>query len=327
MSKSIKIILGSLITLLIIISGYFITDYLLFDGVKSKPISESGFKGHYFSKKNLSNQTTILIIGGGIWGEFWGQEFAKRNYVALSIPYYGLEGLPDLMEEIPLEYFKNAIEWVKRQSEVDDKKIIVMGASRNAELALVIASHFPNDISGVIAYSPSSVSWSNTVMPFNSENIKPSWTYNNKPVPYISMPKLIGKQASVLETLTYWNKGLDLDKNLNKASIQVEKINGPILLFSGLSDEVWPAAQMSNFIEKRARNNSFKFKVDNIKYENAGHLISGNPNYPPKIRQGNMIIDGKQYQFNFGGTEEGDVKAQKDAFKRVFKYLNQFNDD
>ena len=295
------------------IAGYFYIDSILFDGVKPKSINDNGFKSTYFSKDDIENQPAIVLIGGGNWGDYWGQEFAKANYAGLSLPYYGQEGLPELMEEIPLEYFKRAIGWLKEQPEVNPDKIIVMGASRNAELALLIASYYPETVHGVIAYSPSSVSWSNTVLPFNSDSIKPSWNFRNRPVPFIPMAKLKGGESDTIETLTYWTEALLDSTAVFKASIQVENISGPILLFSGLDDEVWPSAMMSDMIENRIKNSHFNFEVENIQYENAGHLISGNPNNPSSIRNGKMMIDGKSYDFDFGGTEDGDMAAQKDA--------------
>jgi pimeloyl-ACP methyl ester carboxylesterase len=145
-----------LIALLVI--GYFVADAILFTGIKPKPIHEAGFIANYYAKENTKSKTAVILIGGGPWGDYWGQEFAKSNYVGLSLPYYREEGLPQLMEEIPLEYFKKAVLWLKKQPEVNPDKIIVMGASRNAELALLIASFFPNNIHGAIAFNPSSVS-------------------------------------------------------------------------------------------------------------------------------------------------------------------------
>ena len=246
--------------------------------------------------------------------------------MSLSLPYHREEGLPALPEEIPLEYFEKAFHWLKNQPQVNPNKIIVMGASRNAELALVIASYYPELVDGVIAYSPSSVSWSNTVLPFNSDFMKPSWTFENKPIPYIPMDKLQGGNQEMIETLNYWNQGLTDTVAVKKASIQVEKINGPILLFSGLDDNVWPSAMMSDQIEARLKNSSFKYEIQNIQYKNAGHLISGNPNYAPSNRQGEMWIDGTSYRFNYGGTTTGDQAAQKDATKRVLQFLSMLKE-
>ncbi len=41
------------------------------------------------------------------------------------------------------------------------------------------------------------------------------------------------------------------------------------------------------------------------------------------MRQGKMKIEGKSYDFNFGGTESGDMAAQKDVAQRVFKFLSK----
>lgn len=323
MNKKLKIITGGAAIVVLSIIGYLYLDHLLFDGVQPTYVNERGFKATLFANNDTENRPAIVLIGGGNWGDYWGQEFAKSNYVGLSLPYYRAEGLPQLMEEIPLEYFEKAVLWLMEQPEVNPNKIILMGASRNAELALLVASYFPKYFHGVIAYSPSSVSWSNTVIPFNSETVKPSWTFKNQPVPYIVMDKIKGSPNSTIETLSYWKNGLSDAAAVSKAAIKVENINGPILLFSGVKDEVWPSSIMSDMIENRIKMNHFDFDFENIKYENAGHLISSNPNNPSPIRQGKIYIDGKGYDFNFGGTETGDLEAQKDATKRVHAFISK----
>mgnify|MGYP000586736374 CR=1 FL=1 len=174
MKKNRKYLIGVGIIAFLFI-GYFIIDSLLFTGIKQREVNENGFQANYFVENITAKKASIILIGGGQWGDYWGQEFAKKGFVGLSLPYTGREGLPRLPEEINLAYFENAIKWLKKQPEVDPEKIVIMGASRNAELALVIASTFPETVSGVVAYAPSSVSWSNTVLPYNSNDLKPSW--------------------------------------------------------------------------------------------------------------------------------------------------------
>jgi len=230
MSKKRKYIIPFVI-IIILTAGYLITDSILFDGVRPKAINENGFQAKYFAKDNLTNKTAIILIGGGQWGDYWAQEFSKKEMVALSLPYSGIEGLPKLPEDIDLEYFENAIKWLRAQKEVNSEKIIVMGASRNAELALVIASTFTNTINGIIAYSPSSVSWSNTVLPYNSKELKPSWKYNEIDIPYIPMEKISGNKYGKVEMIDYWEKGLSKTDFVDKANIKVEFITGPIYSF------------------------------------------------------------------------------------------------
>lgn len=303
--------------------GYYISDSILFDGIRPKQINEHEFQANYFAKNDVENKPAIILIGGGQWGDYWAQELAKKGMVGLSSPYIGKEGLPKLPEEIELEHFENAIDWMGTQPQVDPTKIVVMGASRNAELALVIASIFPKKIGGVIAYAPSSVSWSNTVLPYNSDEVKASWKYKGKDIPYLPMEKLAGNNSDKIETISYWENGLSKTDLVNEAIIKVELINGPIILFSGIDDKIWPSAQMADMIEARLKNNNFKYSIQNIKYENAGHFISTNPGDKSSYRSGTMYIDGKEYQHEYGGTDDGNYKAKQDARKELMKFLEK----
>lgn len=322
MKKNKKLIIG-IATIPFLIITFLIVDHFLNTAVKPRVINENGFQAHYFTQEITNKKTTIILIGGGQWGDYWGQQFAQRGFVGLSLAYANRKGLPKLPEEIDLEYFEHALLWLNEQPEVDSNKIIVMGASRNAELALVIASVFPNLVSGVIAYAPSSVSWSNTVLPYNSNKIKPSWKYQGHDIPYISMDKFPGNESDKIETLGYWKSGLAKTNEAKQAAIQVEKINGPILLFSGLDDQVWPSAQMADMMEQRIKEYNFQYAFDNLKYENAGHQISGNPETNSDIRTGKIHINGKEYEYQFGGTNEGDRMAKQDAKIKLLDFLEK----
>jgi len=318
-----RIIIGGLAILLLAI-GYFTLDKLLFDGVKPQKINEAGFQANFYAPQNIHNRTAVVLIGGGQWGDYWGVGFARRGFVGLSLPYVGLEGLPKLPEEIPLEYFESALKWLAEQPQVNPDKILVMGASRNAELALVIASQFQELVSGAIVYSPSAVAWSNTVLPYNSDQLKPSWTYRGKAIDFVSMPKISGSNTDLLQTLPYWQGGLNQTEQVEKAIIKVEKIRGPLLLLSGKDDRVWPAAQMADMLENYLEKHSFSFPFHNIQYEEAGHLISRNPESKTEKRTGKMKVHGQEYVIEYGGTNEGDFKAKQDAKARIFQLLEGF---
>lgn len=303
--------------------GYLIIDNVLFNGIKPKIINEDGFQANYFVEDITQSKASVVLIGGGQWGDYWAQQFANKQFVGLSLPYIGKEGLPKLPEEIDLEYFENAIKWLRKQPEVDPDKIIVMGASRNAELALIIASTFPKLVSGVVAYSPSSVSWSNTVLPYNSDELKPSWKYEGVGIPYVPMNKISGNDSDKITTIEYWKNGLSKTDFVKQAKIKAEKINGPILLFSGNDDKVWPSSLMADMIEQRLKENNFQYSFQSIKYENAGHLISTNPEGNSNFRTGTININGKDYKYEFGGTIDGDKKAKQDAKIRLMEFIEK----
>lgn len=311
------------VLVVILVLGYFIADYMLFDGVKSRTINENGFQANFFAKNSTEKQPAIVLIGGGQWGDYWAQEFSNKGFVGLSLPYIGREGLPKLPEGIDLEYFEKAFSWLLLQPEIDPDKLIVMGASRNAELALLIASIFPKTVNGVIAYAPSSVVWANQVLPYSSEELMASWKYQGKDIPYIPMEKISGNDTNKIQTLDYWMAGLNKSDDVSNASIKVENIAGPILLLSGKDDQVWPSSIMADMIEKRINESNFEHGFQNIKYENAGHLISSHPDINSNTTTGTMKINGKDYEFELGGTFEGNKKAKQDAKDRIMEFIEK----
>ena len=121
----------------------------------------------------------------------------------------------------------------------------------------------------------------------------------------------------------YWKNGLEKKDFIIQATIKVEKINGPIILFSGNDDKVWPSSIMADMIEKRLEDNSFEHSFQNIKYDNAGHLISNNPDDNSSYRTGIININGKDYEYEFGGNDNGDFKAKQDAKIKLMKFIEK----
>ncbi|MET1259584.1 acyl-CoA thioester hydrolase/BAAT C-terminal domain-containing protein [Flagellimonas sp. DF-77] len=309
--------------LAVLVVAYVIADALLFDGIKPISVDEKGLQAQFFVKKNSTHNTAVILIGGGQWGDYWSHYFAKNDMAALSLPYAGGGKLPRLPEEIELEYFEEALRWLSARPEVDPDKIVVMGASRNAELALVLGATFPGQIHGVVGYAPSAVSWSNTVLPYNSDEIKASWTYQGKAIPFIAMDKPIGNATSNIDLLAYWNKGLADSAAVAQAAIPVERIQGPILLFSGKDDQVWPSTKMANMIGQRLETQGFAHDFQNHQYGNAGHMISGNPDDPSHFADRSMELEGETFSYKVGGTAEGDFKAKQQAREKLMLFLKQ----
>jgi dienelactone hydrolase len=301
--------------------AYFVVDSILFDGVKPKAIRLNGFQGNYYAKNEIEKSTAIVLLGGGQWGDYWAQHFAEHEMVGFSLPYTGREGLPNLPENIELEYFEKAMQWLSQQPEVNPDKLVLMGASKNSELALVLASRFPDLVDAVVAYAPSSVSWSNTALPYNSDTLMPSWTHKGLAIPYIPMDKISPNSSGEIDMLKYWETGLAKGQYIDQASIPVEKINGPILLISGNHDKIWPSSRMADMIEKRLVDNAFSYEFINLKYDNSGHSISGNPDDNRSYGPAYLRINGQDYEYDFGGDAEGDFAAKQDARKQLMKFL------
>ncbi len=315
-----KIIIWTLLIILIG-NGLWWVKRTIFNGVTRNSISENGFKAKYFKIDDSIKKTAVIALGGDEWCDFWCDRLAGNGHIGMSLSYFNQEGLPSRMEEIPLEYFEKAIDWLRSQPEVDTSKVLVMGSGRDAELALLLASTYPDKIHGVIGYCPGSVHWSNTVFSWNSDEIKPSWTLNGQAIPFIKMEKIRGGVNETIDGLAYWNSGLDDTLQVNNSIIKVENVAGPILLITPTDDQLWPSYRMSKMIEKRLRKYDFKYKVQNIQYENAGHRLRLPLHKALTAEQIDIEIDGKTYGCNLGGTPIGNFKAQLDSRDKVDEFV------
>jgi len=287
---------------------------------KGEQIENSGFKGNYYQAKNTQESKIVIVLGGGGFSDYWAEEFSNLGYSALSLPYHRQKGLPDLIERIPLEYFEKAMDWISSKNP-HSKKLFILGASTNAELALLLASKFPKKVKGVIAICPSSVTWSNTVFPWSSNEVMSKWTLYGEDLPFVAMKKIESQGGGLLETLPYWNSGLNDTFQIDEATIKVESINGPILLITPEDDTVWPSKRMSKMIESRIKKHAFTHTFTNLVYPNAGHLISAQYHKSFTDEKGEMYIDGVKHQFDFGGTPKGNLKAQLESRIAIVKFI------
>ena len=75
---------------------------------------------------------------------------------ALARADFAESGLPLTLENVSLEYFVKAIAAL-RQAAGGQGRVVVLGISRGSETALLLGAAFPDLVSGVAAYVPSSV--------------------------------------------------------------------------------------------------------------------------------------------------------------------------
>ncbi len=203
--------------------------------------------------------------------------------------------------EIPLEYFVAALRWLQAHPAVDAQRIGIVGASKGGELALLLASMFP-DFKAVVAFVPAVVVFQSIAPP--SWPKTSSWSYQGKPLPFV--PYVYPATFRSDQLVTLYEASLAPPDALKHAMIAVERINGPILFLTGKADTLWPATRMADMAIERLRTSHFPFPVEHIAYDNAGHEISREQAHPSTKR---------------GGTVEGNGKAQHDAQKRMVTFF------
>lgn len=252
---------------------------------------------------------------------------SRHGFATLALAYFGIPPLPSWLQRIPLEYFKAALGWLKAQPEIDAQRMGVLGVSRGAELALLLGTKFP-EIHAVAAYAPSSVAWAAGGRDKCTGEIIPSWTWQGSPVPFAPLPlrgfmwRSVIPVAALRRPVMFRNlfrAGLGNREAIDRASIPVEQIRGPVLLISSGDDHLWPAAEMSEAIAARFKKNGFAHPVEHLHYPRAGHMLRY-PYLPTTSRaSGNAYLRGAK--FSFGGTPEADAEAQTDAWHRAIAFF------
>lgn len=275
------------------------------DGV---PVRDNGLVATWYAPARRA--PVIIALGGSECGEkggqLLGQAVSKLGYGTLALAYCGSEGLPPAVQNIPLEYFGKALDWVEKQPLADSKHIGIYGISIGAETALLIAAREPR-IKAVVAGSPSSVVWQG-FDPRDYRSVAPTYLLDGKPVPYLpyDMSKMF---VSILDL---YQRSLDTLPVHQEAIIPVENINGPVLLLSGKADGLWPSSTMSDQVIARLDAKNFRYAHEHIAYPDAGHIAGVPPTDFPIMQLERL-----------GGTPDGNTAARADAWKRTVAFFRQ----
>jgi dienelactone hydrolase len=284
--------------------------------VQRVDLREAGLVGHFYAASGASRRTGVLMLGGSGGGypdEAAARDLARAGYPVLALAYFrDREGDPPELEQgplrkVPLEYVFKALDWLEARPEVRADRIVLMGESRGAELALMIGS-LRADVAGVIAYSPQELRWAAV------GGGDAAWTLHGAPLPYAEG---VYHRATPMSQFT---DILDGPADVrNAAAIEVEHIHGPVLLISSRADALSPSARMANDIEARLRTNGFSYRVENVQYEDASHLLMGFGPAPTEIRVN------ERFTMRFGGTPEGTERARNAGWARVKDFLGRLD--
>jgi pimeloyl-ACP methyl ester carboxylesterase len=295
----------------------------------SRYIQAAGIVGRLFLPKVAPGKrgAAVVIIpgaGGPAFEILPAYLLAARGYTVLSLAYYGLEGLPQQLESIPIEYFSKAIDYLRQNYVGPDAKIVLMGISRGTEAAAMEALQ-RTDIEGLILLSPSSVLNSAWGTGFKAR--MPAWTLQGSALPF--MPSVEGEAEAMRGQTPPYRTRVIYDLRLNElresdpARIPFEKTRSDIVLLSCDEDEVWPSARMSTEITARTKN-AGKTNVQSFVFRGCGHDLSA-PVAPTTSRDYRWPNDGPEY--TLGGTAQAVWHGQKAAWSIILRYLQGLKSD
>jgi dienelactone hydrolase len=297
-------------------------------GVTRTLIRTEGIVGTLFLPPNDGPHPAVVVLNGGDGGidEYRGALLASHGYAALNLGYFGMDGLPRGLVNIPLEYFENAIRWMRRQPWLGDHFLAVWGESRGGELALLLGATFP-EINAIIAWVPSGVVfWALGLAEPGDTRPRAAWTFQGKPLPYLqenntSMGTLRAEADRPAAFASYYLGQLRDSSAVERATIPVEKTRGPILLVSGTDDHMWPSTALADIAMRRLETHRYSYPFRHLKYEGAGHQIRV-PGGPQTVRTLRLRVEGASAQLlDMGGSTKADAAAGSDAWRSVLEFL------
>lgn len=247
------------------------------DGILRIPVRENGLVGTLVVPDTGRKYPGVLRIGGAEGGIQLpdAETIAAEGYAVFAIAYFGMEGLPADLEEIPLEYFGKAVEWMKRDSRIDSKSLGVVGVSRGSTLALLLPTIY-DDFAAVVAIAPSHVIWQSSYLDWNRYAVRSSFSYHGKALPFVpyDFSNELANESCNGETAAcrlMYEQSLTQSSRVDDARIPVEKIHAPVLLLSGKADSIWPSSVMGDLVVQRLAKANHPFEFHHVAYDGAGH--------------------------------------------------------
>lgn len=206
---------------------------------------------------------------------------AAAGATALSYRWFG-----ESVDLVPLESFETPLSWLHERCE----RLVVMGTSRGAEVALLLGALHP-EVDAVVGVSPSHVVWASLS---GERPQRSSFTRGGEPLPFVPYDDDWQPDTEPAEHLGQYLSSLErYADRVPAARIPVERIEGRVLLSAGGDDRLWPALDSCDEVELRRRAAGRPTTV--VTHPAAGHrlLLPGEEPPPPShlVHGGTLAAD------------------------------------
>lgn len=289
---------------------------VLAPGKTGKRIAADGLFGNYFPASGHGPHPAVLLLGGSEGGLGGGTHhmalaLQQQGFAVFHLAYFGAPGQGDALEGVPLERFDRGLDWLKAQPGIDPARVAVLGASKGAEAALLVASRRP-DLAAVVAGMPSSVAWNGVNWASGGQSERASWSDGGQDV--ATMPFGEWDQADGIISVYRTIEDPARAAEAARVAIPIERARARVLLVCGEAETMWPACPMARQVAARSTAKGGP-RVNVLAYKDAGHFVFG----PPLARDHPFYPRLGEY----GGSVEGNAAARADSWPKVVAFLKQ----
>lgn len=255
---------------------------LIAPGVTREAINGDGLVGVLYRPAGEGPFPAVLFLNGSNGGvnEPRAALMASKGYIALTLAYFGYPGVQKYISNTRLEYFSEALDWMRATLQPKDGFIAVSGQSRGGELALLLGATFPKKVSAVAGWVPSAfVHGGQAAADPALGRDGPSWTLDATPLVHMWNDNRAASWAPYDEGLPPRRNSramvtaLGDPKAMARARIPVEKIAGPVLLVSGGDDGAWPSDLYALMVQSSLEAAGHPHQVRWVNWPLAGHSI------------------------------------------------------
>ena len=300
------------------------------DDVNITYINEEFFAKLY-TNNNAKDKVIILLNGSS--GDMKALDLiagplCSRGFNILNVPYFAAPGLPENLEEVPLEYFEKVFRWVQNNNIIEKKnkdketEIYLLGISKGSEAALLLASKY-KEIKKVAAIEAHGYVFQSLKGQGFGDDVS-SWSYGGQSIPFIKGYnniffedfKKCTEQGKPFGFASTYKKCVELAANKEEARIKVENSEADLLIVTGKEDNIWNGYEGCKVLVDNLKKHTVEFLV----YEHMGHPMPI-PYIIPLNETTSMPMMGGI--FSSGGTLEGNAEGQHDLWEKTIEFFNK----
>ncbi|XP_040911461.1 acyl-coenzyme A thioesterase 1-like [Toxotes jaculatrix] len=280
--------------------------FLIAEGISRCPVKEGNIRGVLFTPPGggpFPGVLDLYTFGGGL-SEKRAALLASRGFVVLTVALYGHDDMPRNIRELHLDYFEEAIEFLRKRDKVGSKGVGLISLSKSGDLALSAASYLP----GVEATVWINGCCANTALPlyYKKSQILPPLMFDiSKIIPTESGASIVkyGVENPLVEE--------------NQATlVPIEQAKGHFLFVAAEDDLNWDSkAYMDQMVERLRRHGKNNF--ESVSYPAAGHYLE--PPYGPYCPSSFHGLVGKPVLW--GGEPRSHAAAEAHLWKKIQEFF------
>ncbi len=307
------------------------------DEAEMKWIAENGVVGDYFSPDTDEELPGVILLHGAPARRmnFESMVLASHGYRVFAPLYFQPENeqqlgdhlkdvsdLPETLDERPIEYVQDAIEWLRSRPDVADEPVGVGGVSRGGELAL-IAGEYVDGIGAIVSWHSPGFPQSAFLGVSHRSPDSSAWSFEGEPLRYLRRSRrdvlettidasFVGEES--IEPADMWQKIEPMVDD--ELQIRLENSEVPVLLISGIDDLFFNAAAFQEAVVEHLQEIDYELPFEHRYYQDAGHSF-----FLPYLPQyTDMGLAGAMARTP-GGAPAGDAAAAADSWPRALEYF------